>query len=186
MIPKVPHVGDSTHERLDHDHESLRVGGIQNFPQVGRRNEHDLRDSVVQPQDFALVNRLHLFPELADLLFGVIIREDFAEALESQNFRGNFVTSENRIELGCGPGHQAKPEVTGQRGTRILQFMLLIKFPQGIHCRPLLLAKPLPHLRPERRPMVGADVGFKACRDERAHRRKHRFAAVHGHGARRH
>jgi hypothetical protein len=33
--------------------------------------------------------------------------------------------------------------------------------------------------------MVRADIGFKACRYQRAHRREHRLAAVHRHRARR-
>src|SRR6266850_1333347 len=137
----------------------------------------------MQPHYFARVNRLHLPPELADFLFLVIVREDFAEAFQSQHFRWYFVAPENRLKLGRWPCHQAKPEVAGKRRTRILQFVLPIEFPQGVHGRPLLLAQPLAHLRPERRPMVRADIGFKACRDERAHRRKHRFAAVHRHRA---
>ena len=185
MIPEVPHVGDSSHQRLDNDCECVRICGIQNFPHVSRRNEHHLRNRIMQPHHFALVNRLHLPPELADFLFLVIVREDFAEAFQRQHFRRYFVSPKNCLKLGRGPGHQAKPEVAGERRAGILQLMLLIEFPHGVHRRPLLLTQPLPHLRPKRRPMVRADIGFKACRDERAHRRKHRFAAVHRHCARR-
>src|SRR5712664_1242598 len=111
MSPEVPHVGNSPHERLDNDCEGLRMCGIQNFPQVRRRNEHDLRDRIMKPHHFAVVNRLYLPPELTDFLFVVTVREDVAETFQRQHFRRYLIPPENRLEFWRGPGNQAKPKV---------------------------------------------------------------------------
>jgi hypothetical protein len=58
--------------------------------------------------------------------------------------------------------------------------MLPVKLAHGLHSRPLLTAQLLSHLRPERRPVVGAHIGFESGRQQRAHGREHGFAAVHG------
>src|SRR6266404_3184748 len=57
--------------------------------------------------------------------------------------------------------------------------MLPVKLAHRFHRGTLLLPQALPHLRPERRPIVGADVRFETRCQQRADRRKHCLAAVH-------
>src|SRR5713101_7427710 len=57
--------------------------------------------------------------------------------------------------------------------------MLPVKLPHRLDRRPLLVSQTLAHLRTERRPMVSAHVRFKTRCQQRAHRRKHRLAAIH-------
>src|SRR5258708_23646759 len=78
-ISKIPHVGDAPNQWLDDDRKRSPPRRVQNFAQVCRRNEDHLRDRIMQPLDFAVINRLHLPPEPPDFLFLVIIRKDFAE-----------------------------------------------------------------------------------------------------------
>src|SRR5216684_3437913 len=61
--------------------------------------------------------------------------------------------------------------------------MLPVKLPHRFDPRALLVSQTLAHLRTERRPMVSAHVRFKTRCQQRAHRRKHRLAAVHAHSA---
>jgi hypothetical protein len=57
--------------------------------------------------------------------------------------------------------------------------MMPVELPHCFHRRALLLPQALPHLRPERGPIVGADVRFETRCQQRADRCKHRLAAVH-------
>src|SRR6266478_5781430 len=61
--------------------------------------------------------------------------------------------------------------------------MLPVKLPHRFDRRALLVSQALAHLRTECRPMVSAHVRFKTRCQQRAHRRKHRLAAVHAHSA---
>jgi hypothetical protein len=61
--------------------------------------------------------------------------------------------------------------------------VLPVKFAHRFHRGTLLLPQALPHLRPERRPIVGADVRFETRCQQRANRCKHRLTAVHTYGA---
>src|SRR5882762_10475017 len=61
--------------------------------------------------------------------------------------------------------------------------MLPVKLPHRFDRRALLVSQALAHLRTERGPIVSAHVRFKTRGQQRAHRRKHRLAAVHAHRA---
>src|SRR5258708_3093313 len=61
--------------------------------------------------------------------------------------------------------------------------MLPVKLPHRFDRRALLVSQALAHLRTECRPIVSAHVRFKTRGEQRAHRRKHRLAAVHAHSA---
>src|SRR5229473_3166886 len=133
----------------------------------------------MQPLDFAVINRLHLPPEPPDFLFLVVIGKDFAETLERDHFRRQFIPAQKRLKCGRRSGDQSKPQVPGKRGPGIAQLMLSVKLPCRVHRRALLLPQALAHLRPERRPIVGAHVRFEARGQQHAHGREHRFAAVY-------
>src|SRR5229473_6389910 len=57
--------------------------------------------------------------------------------------------------------------------------MLPVKLPHRFDRRALLVSQALAHLRTECRPMVSAHVRFKTRCQQRAHRRKHRLAAIY-------
>src|SRR5713101_765790 len=183
VIPKISYVGDAPHQRLDEDRERPRPGRLEDFPQISRRDEYNLRHRIVQPLDFAVLNRLHLPPELPDFLFLIIVRKDLAETLERYDFRRQLIPPKHRLKPGRGPGHQAKPQIPRKRRSGIPQLVLAVKFAHRLHGWTLLLPQALPHLRPECRPVVGADVRFETRRQQRADRRKHRLAAVHTYSA---
>src|SRR6267154_2194485 len=61
--------------------------------------------------------------------------------------------------------------------------MLPVKLPHRFDRRALLVSQALAHLRTERGPIVSAHVRFKTRGEQRAHRHKHRLAAVHAHRA---
>jgi hypothetical protein len=132
--------------------------------------------------DFSAVNRLHLPPELANLLFLIVTREKFAESQKGDHIGRQFVTPQDWLKRRSGPGHQPKPQVSGKCCSRVAQFMLPIELANRIHGRPALLAQPLAHLGTEGGPIVRADVRFKTRSEQRAHGGEHSFAAIHGHG----
>src|SRR5213080_131086 len=138
VIPKIPNIGDPPHQGLDDDRKCARPGRLEDFAEISRRDENNLRQRIMEPFDFAVINGLHLPPQLADLLLLIVAGQDFAESLE-------------RNDLG----------------------------------RQFIAAQTLPHLRAERRPVVGTDVRCKTRRDQRAHGCEHGLAAIHAHSARR-
>src|SRR5207253_1961867 len=83
---------------------------------------------------------LHLPPQLPNFLFLIIIGKDFAETLERNYFRWQFISPQDWLKRGGGPRHQAKPQIPGKRRAGIPQFVLAVKFPHRFHCRALLLA----------------------------------------------
>jgi len=64
----------------------------------------------VEALDFPVVDGLHLAPELADVLLGVITGKNFAEAFEGQQFGREFVAAENGLEFRRGAGDDAEPD----------------------------------------------------------------------------
>ena len=111
VISKISYVGDAPHQRLDDDCKCPRPGLLEDFAQISRRDEHNLRDWIMQPLNFALINRLHLPPHLPNFLFLIVVRKDFAETLKRYYFRRQLIPPQHRLERGGGPGHQSKPQI---------------------------------------------------------------------------
>ena len=183
VIAKISDVGDPPYQGLDDNCKCTRPGRFEDFTQICRRDENNLRKRVMKPLDFAVINRLDLPPKLPDFLFLIVARKDFAESFERNDFRRQFIAPQNWLKRRRRSGHQAKPQIPRKSRTGIPQFVVVIEFPHGVHRGTLLLAQALSHLRAERRPIVGADVRFKTGCDQRAHGCEHRFAAVNTQGA---
>jgi hypothetical protein len=93
-VAEVADVGDAADEWLDDDGEGAILGGIENFAEVGASHQDDLRYLIVEALDFAIVDGLHVAPELANLLFLVIGGKQLVETLEGENFRGQLLAAE--------------------------------------------------------------------------------------------
>ena len=65
----------------------------------------------MQSLDFTVINRLHLPPQLPNFLFLIIIGKDFAETLERNYFRWQFISPQDWLKRRGGPGDQAKPQI---------------------------------------------------------------------------
>src|SRR5437016_5073145 len=87
VISEISYVGDAPDQRLDDDRKCPWPGRLEDFTQISRRNEYNLRHRIVQPLDFAVINWLHLPPQLPDSLFLIIVRKDLAETFERNYFR---------------------------------------------------------------------------------------------------
>src|SRR2546429_155950 len=109
----------------------------------------------MQALDFPVVNRLHLLPEIANLLFLVISRKKFAESQKRDHIGRQFVTPQDGLKRRSGTGHQPKPQVSGECRSRVAQFVLPIELPNRIHRWPALLPQPLAHLGTESGPIIG-------------------------------
>src|SRR6516162_8215637 len=115
----------------------------------------------MQALDFSVVNRLHLLPEVANLLFLVITRKKFAESQKRDHIGRQFVTPQDWLKRGSGPGHQPKPQVSGECRSRLAQSVLPLELPNRLHRRSALLPQALARLGTEGGPIVGAHVGLK-------------------------
>src|SRR5438034_5562965 len=89
----------------------------------------------MQALDFPVVNRLHLLPEIANLLFLVISRKKFAESQKRDHIGRQFVTPQDGLKRRSGTGHQPKPQVSGECRSRVAQFVLPIELPNRIQDR---------------------------------------------------
>src|SRR5215472_692533 len=179
VVAKIPHIGNSPYQRLDNDVEPPRAVRIENLPEISGGGVHNLRQRFLQALDFSVVNRLHLPPELANLLFLIVTRKKFAESQKRDHIGRQFVTPQDWLKPRSGPRHQPKPQVSGKCCSRVAQFVLAIELANRIHGWPALLAQTLAHLGTEGGPIVRADVRFKTRSEQRAHGREHSFAAIH-------
>src|ERR1700682_3431296 len=106
VIAEVPHVGNAADQRLDNNAERSWTGWIHDLAQIVGDHENDLRDRIVKVFDIGVIQRLYLPPQLANLLFLIISRKDFAEAFQGDDFRGQLVASQSELELWAGAGDQ--------------------------------------------------------------------------------
>src|SRR5207245_9043818 len=72
VIPKIPNIGDPPHQGLDDDRKCARPGRLEDFAEISRRDENNLRQRIMEPFDFAVINGLHLQPQLAALLLMIL------------------------------------------------------------------------------------------------------------------
>src|SRR5207237_6736133 len=112
VVAKIPHVGYSSYQRLDNDGEPARAERVQNLTEIAGRGKHDVRQWLMQALDFAVINGLHLLPEIPDFLFLVIARKKFAESRQRDHIGRQFVAPQNWLKSRCRSGNEAKPQVS--------------------------------------------------------------------------
>src|SRR5437660_12936528 len=112
MVSKISYVSDASHQRLDDNRKRSWRRWIENFAQIPRCHEYNLRYRIMQPLDFTVIDWLYLPPELPDVLFLVVVRKDFAETFECNHLWRHVIPPQDGLKAGGGPGHQAKPQIT--------------------------------------------------------------------------
>src|SRR5271155_5608793 len=111
MLDGVPHVRDTSDQRLQNDRERPGRRTVLGLPQITCGHKNDLRNGIVHLLDFAVIYGLQSPPELSNFLLFVIVREDFAEAFERQHFQRLVVSLKSYFEVWRGPGKQPEPNV---------------------------------------------------------------------------
>src|SRR4029077_2018901 len=128
------------------DFKRARRGGIEDLTQVSGRDKNYLGERIVQPLEFAVIDGLHLAPKQTEFLLLIIVRKDLAEPLKGDDFRRQIIPPQHRLKSRRGPRHKPKPQIPGESGTRIAQFMLAVKFAHGFHGWALLVTQTFAHL----------------------------------------